>query len=516
MAAAIDRKWEAREALRNKGQFWTPQWVARPMVRFALGKGATIFDPGVGAGAFARAMADLRPDLRLGDAFSGCEIDLLALEQGKGNGLSCDDLAGVLHQDFLSLQELPKCAGIVSNPPYIRHHRISAAEKKRLKKLAFDVTGVEIDGRAGLHVYFFIHALSLLPSGQKLAFIMPSDIAEGVFAAALWRWVSARFRIEAVVRFTPQATPFPNIDTNPVVFFISHEPPLERLTQITCTDPSTSDLEEWITLGMPKTTMMGSLFFTEIPIVQAVTGGVARSYDANQQGSVPLRVFAKTLRGIATGANDFFFMTKAQLEETGIPEKFFIRAIGRTRDVQSSIVSCADLDRLESEGKPTWLLALDGRNTDELPDQVKSYLAAGERDGLPSRALISTRNPWYRMETRIPPRFLFAYLGRRNARFISNEAGIVPLTGFLCVYPKNEDPRFHASLWKALQDTRTLEGLKLVGKSYGGGAIKVEPRSLENLPIPESVLEESGLLQWAPEPKASRRFHQDTLLDIFV
>jgi hypothetical protein len=33
----------------------------------------------------------------------------------------------------------------------------------------------------------------------------------------------------------------------------------------------------------------------------------------------------------------------------------------------------------------------------------------------------------------------------------------------------------------------------MIGKSYGDGAIKVEPRSLEKLPIPDSVIEQSGL-----------------------
>ena len=46
------------------------------------------------------------------------------------------------------------------------------------------------------------------------------------------------------------------------------------------------------------------------------------------------------------------------------------------------------------------------------------------------KTLISTRNPWYNMEKRENPEFLFAYLGRRNTRFIRNEAGVVPLTGF--------------------------------------------------------------------------------------
>lgn len=37
-----------REALREKGQFWTPDRVAEAMVAYALGGGAkTIFDPAV-------------------------------------------------------------------------------------------------------------------------------------------------------------------------------------------------------------------------------------------------------------------------------------------------------------------------------------------------------------------------------------------------------------------------------------------------------------------------------------
>ena len=43
-----------REALRQKGQFWTPPWVAEAMVGYVIRGGANaIFDPAVGAGAFS-------------------------------------------------------------------------------------------------------------------------------------------------------------------------------------------------------------------------------------------------------------------------------------------------------------------------------------------------------------------------------------------------------------------------------------------------------------------------------
>jgi hypothetical protein len=48
-------------------------------------------------------------------------------------------------------------------------------------------------------------------------------------------------------------------------------------------------------------------------------------------------------------------------------------------------------------------------------------------------------------------------------------------------------------LWRALNHPSTLQSLAFTGKSYGGGALKVEPRQLDNLEIPLSVLQEVGL-----------------------
>ena len=94
------------------------------------------------------------------------------------------------------------------------------------------------------------------------------------------------------------------------------------------------------------------------------------------------------------------------------------------------------------------------------------------------------------MEKRLPPPILFAYLGRRNTRFIRNLANVVPLTGFLCVYPKHDSKEYIDKLWDILQDPNTLRNLSLVGKSYGAGAIKIEPRALEKLPIPDLLAQE--------------------------
>jgi adenine-specific DNA-methyltransferase len=205
------------------------------------------------------------------------------------------------------------------------------------------------------------------------------------------------------------------------------------------------------------------------------------------------------MRGIATGANEFFFLTTRQAQRLRLPDEFLIPAIGRTRDVSGDEVTAAVIEELVEKGRPTLLFAPDGRPLDAFPQVVRDYLAQGEHMGIDRRTLIRTRRPWYKMESRNAPPFLFAYLGRRNARFIRNLAGIIPLTGFLCIYPRADQAADNEQLWQVLKHPDTAANLRRVGKSYGSGAIKVEPRALERLPIPAHVLAEAGLL------KAKRR-----------
>ena len=73
----------------------------------------------------------------------------------------------------------------------------------------------------------------------------------------------------------------------------------------------------------------------------------------------------------------------------------------------------------------------------------------------------------------------------------------MPLTGFLCVYPHQNDIESIERLCQILQHPQTISNLSLVGKSYGGGAIKVEPRSLEKLPLSEKVASSLGLSDYS-------------------
>ncbi|MFZ1597874.1 MAG: Eco57I restriction-modification methylase domain-containing protein, partial [Anaerolineae bacterium] len=416
-------------------------------------------------------------------------------------GLTESDLASVTIGDFVLQPPQAKFSAIVANPPYIRHHRISQESKEQLKRLGVLTTGKTLDGRAGLHVYFLIRALSLLEQDGRLAFIMPADTCEGKFARDLWRWISTSFALDAVVTFAPAASPFPGVDTNPLIFFLRKAKPRATFLWARCCESKTETLKTWVGSNFAITPGK-ALVVTERNLSEGLATGLSRPPAVNQTGLYVLGDFVHVMRGIATGANEFFFMTDEQAQKTGIPGEYFIRAVGRTRDVPTDEITQMTIESLRALGRPTLLLTLAGDPHEAFPETIRNFLREGEAMGLPQRPLISQRKPWYRMETRAAPPFLFAYLGRRHSRFIRNTAKIIPLTGFLCVYPKSSDPDYLKRLWGILSHPDTIANLAIVGKSYGDGSIKVEPRSLERLPIPDHVITQFGL------PSQMRLFEQ--------
>lgn len=480
-----------REALRQKGQFWTPAWVAQAMVAYPIVQGhRSIFDPAVGAGAFFRAALAVAELTHIRVRLQGTEIDRATLDEAKASGLTSRDLSSVEICDFVLDPPRAKLKAIVANPPYIRHHRLSADVKAKLKAFSANLTGTAIDARAGYHIYFLLRALQFLEKGGRLAFIVPADTCEGVFAGALWQWITSQYRLDAVITFDHVASPFPGVDTNPVILMIENSPPSEEFYWVRVTQPDNSELRDWVLSGF-KSIAATTFSVCRRLVREGIDTGLSRPPQIKKYPAV-LADFASVMRGIATGANEYFFLTAERATALGLQKEFLVPAIGRTRDVAGDEVTRADLRRLEAQQRPTFLFSPDGNSLSRFPWSVRRYLKRGEQLGLPDSPLIKTRKPWYKMETRAIPPFLFAYLGRRNARFIRNRAGVVPLTGFLCVYPLSDTPDFVERLWVLLNHPDTIANLTLVGKSYGGGAIKVEPRALERLPLTMNALRESG------------------------
>jgi adenine-specific DNA-methyltransferase len=480
----------AREDLREKGQFWTPPWLARIMATWVTEKHPdSLFDPAVGPGTFfsaARAVG-------YAGSFEGFELHEAAFADGAKLGLTGKDFSRIQVGDFISSHMTRTYPAVICNPPYIRHHLLGERRKVELRNTAERVLGFALDGRVGLHAYFLIKCLEHLSPSGRLAFLLPADVCEGISSSALWNRLCERYRMDAILTFGGTAAPFPHVDTNAMVIFMSHSAPSRHLNWLQAREQNADAILQALRGAVNREATGDAVICHERELSEALATGFSRPPRPPAWRGIPLSNFARVVRGIATGANEFFFLTGGQVKSLNIAARFLIRAIGRTRDCSEEILRAPTMEKLDVAGRPTWLLNLDNTPKEQLPASLRAHLKHGEKQRFHLRPLIRSRRPWYKMERRNPPPILFAYLGRRDCRFILNEAGVVPLTGFLCVYPYETNREAIKRLWRALNHPETQRNLAFAGKSYGGGALKVEPRQLDNLEIPESVLREVGL-----------------------
>jgi hypothetical protein len=212
-------------------------------------------------------------------------------------------------------------------------------------------------------------------------------------------------------------------------------------------------------------------------------------------------------RGIATGANQFFVLEEATAEHLCLPRRFLRPIFPSPR-----YLTMDEIDA-EEDGSPKVeprLVLLDCR----LPeDEVRStypklwdYLQTGIAKGVDQRYLCRHRTPWYAQEDREPAPFLCTYMGRTGTdrgafRFILNRSLAIAANVYLMLYPRaglaralDGDPELARAVWSALRRIPS-EALAGVGRVYGGGLHKLEPRELSAAPLdalvaalPDSIL----------------------------
>jgi adenine-specific DNA-methyltransferase len=194
---------------------------------------------------------------------------------------------------------------------------------------------------------------------------------------------------------------------------------------------------------------------------------------------VPFSALARIMRGIATGANHFFSLSQAEVDEWGLEDRFLRPCLTKAQQVPGLDFTHEDFESLRRANKKVWLLHC----TAAPSFAVAAYLREGERRGLHQRYLTHHRTPWYAPEQRDVAPVLVTVFGRAGLRFVLNRAEVWNLTACHCVYPNFDDPTLLSALMAYLTSPLAAEKLALELRAYGDGLLKVEPRDVLRLPV---------------------------------
>lgn len=467
------------ERRKELGAFYTPPEMAAKLIDWAIrDPHDRIIDPSFGGFVFLeRAKERL---LALGDNPSelrglvyGVDRDEEALrvareEEGLGD-------VSLVHSDFFLVEpdDLPRFTANLGNPPYVRYQSWDA-DGSRAHEIA-EGLGFKLTKLASIWAPFILHGCRFLEVGGRLGQVLPAELLHAQYARPVLEYLTQSFREVTVAVFEERV--FPGALEEVVLLFADGylQGPARGIGIVSCRDLNDLDLAQIDGKGR-------GYLDPQIALVRLLPTRTQRLYErlAADKRVRTLGDIAKVDIGAVTGANDFFIRTREDIRRRRLPARLFQTIVSKATDVPGARLTANDVEDLAERGRKTELLVMNGKTPTKA---LAKLLAEGEELGLPSRYKCRIRTPWWSVsppKSGAPDAFL-TYMNHAYPRFVFNEAGALSTNTIHNVAVSGASG---AALAVGFYNSLTLLSAELVGRSYGGGILKLEPTEAERLLIP--------------------------------
>lgn len=458
------------------GQFFTPFSIADLMTSWILkNKPKNLLDPACGTGVFERSVFK----------YTSGPIKVSAYDIDKKMIDICERLSpamGLLkmelfQQDYLSTEWSPTYDAVICNPPYLKHHHIK--DKYKYISLFREKLNRAFSLNTNIYSLFLIKSLSQLAEGGRMAFITPSEFLNANYGVEVKRHLVSSGKWRYLIVFDFKMSVFNGATTTACITLFEDMPSQDRLTFIKVkNEKGIEEAKALINKGATDEFTSQSVEVFSKPFKDLEPEIKWKQYFEKQHQSsllVPFTKYAKVMRGIATGANDYFTFSAKDLEKFEIDKKYVVPCLTKANHVPQNIFTQGDFRRLVSQNKKTYLLYVNGQSIDA---SLKKYLDAGEVKGIDKKYLTSHRSPWWLTEERKPAPILVIVFGRKGLRFVKNETEVRNLTCFHSVYPTSQGEKFINVLMAFLITDTAQKILGAEKREYGNGLEKFEPNDI--------------------------------------
>lgn len=496
-----DRVTDTAATRKARGAFFTPPEITRYLARWAVRNPEDrVFEPSAGDAAFLVAATQRLRELGAATpTLDAVEIHRASAAAARRRVTEAGGTARIRTADLFEVAPRPVHDVVIGNPPYIRYQDFRGPMRAQSRRAALRA-GVALSALASSWAAFTVHAASFLRPGGRLALVLPAELLSVNYAGAVRKFIFEGFARVELVMFDEQV--FPEAEADVVLLLAdgfgqgpSGHAVIHRATNAASL---TSDLAQrhWVPQD-PADKWVSSLIGAQ-PVDALHALQDTGRFDVLEQ-------WGDTTLGMVTGNNGYFALSPQRAAELGLaaadllplspPGSGHLRTLALTR---------SDLNRLGGNGKSIHLF----RPSDKPSAAARRYIDAGHAAGVHLAYKCRVRSPWHRVPLLKPADLLLTCMNADTPRLVTNKAKAHHLNSVHGVY-LNDDVRTLGRdlLSLAALNSVTVLHAEMVGRSYGGGILKIEPREADRwlVPSPRLVAGRSDAL------RDSRR-RVDTLL----
>lgn len=475
-----------------RGGYYTPEVIGSFLADWAIQKPtATVLEPSCGDGVFLEAAAQRLRQLRarpsrIAESIVAAEIDAKeATKAERRMELSSKvEFSRRIHRgDFFQFcrdtLKGRKFDAILGNPPFIRYQHFPAEHRDAAFELMQGI-GLRPNRLTNAWLPFIALSIELLSEHGRLAMVVPAELLQVNYAAELRQMLSEKCHRLTV--FTFRRLVFEGIQQEVVLLCAERDGggttgiraiELEDLSELAAYEHTPFDRQDLKPMDHSKEKW--TQYFLTRPQI-ALLRSTIKSETLPRLGTL-----ADVEVGVVTGMNDFFVLRREGRDQIGA-DGHSMPLVSRSGHLEGITFTRSDWRSNVRDELPAFLLNLPGVPLRELPSSLAEYVREGEKKGWHSGYKCRIRSPWYKVPSIwIPDGFMLRQIHDRP-RIFANEASATSTDTIHRV-------RAHLGtdvvrLAGAAYNSLTFAFSEVLGRSYGGGVLELEPREATQLPVP--------------------------------
>ncbi len=407
-----------------------------------------------------------------------------------------------------SVEFPPAFDAVIGNPPYIRQEYLGEKEKAKIKKViegeyrgklvigrsSRPSKAISLDKQGDIFIYFFLHGLRFLKRDGFLGFISSDKWLNVEYGEPFQQYILNDTCVKYVVEFGRAVFPGLEVDTSVtilkkcrnneekemnIVTFARVKKHVDVATLIDLITKTGQDVDnETVRIArVPQRELKPgkwTVYLNAPPLLLRIFNNrLMKRLDDVAQG---------VFRGITTGCDDFFILSKDRARELGIERRFLKPCIPAGEKIDGLIVRKRDIEQYffmvhlpEDQAEDTQALKyIDlGKRTVVPPDKRRR-----ESRRLPEIETIKNRKLWYSLPEPKLPHIVFPMWFRYRYRAFLNEAEAHSNDYFYYIIAE-DDP---ISLVAYLNSTLAELSLEVLGRQYSG-MLHTKVYELKDLPV---------------------------------